>query len=68
MKNFWTKGRIALSVIFSVLLVDQLIKVAVKTGMYWHDSINAIGWLYDKLGIQAEPPTRFYIFFTEIIS
>ena len=33
MKNFWTKGRIALLVIFSVLIVDQLIKVAVKTGM-----------------------------------
>ncbi len=65
MKNFWTKGRIALLVIFSVLIVDQLIKVAVKTGMYWHESINAIGWLYDKLGIQAEPPTWFYIFFTE---
>lgn len=65
MKNFWTKGRIALLVIFSVLIVDQLIKVAVKTGMYWHDSVNAIGWLYDKLGIHAEPPTWFYIFFTE---
>ena len=65
MKNFWTRGRIALLVIFSVLVVDQWIKVAVKTGMYWHESINAIGWLYDKLGIQAEPPTWFYIFFTE---
>ena len=65
MKNFWTRGRIALLVIFSVLVVDQWIKVAVKTGMYWHESINAIGWLYDKLGIQAEPPTWFYILFTE---
>ena len=65
MKNFWTRGRIALLVIFLVLIVDQWIKVAVKTGMYWHESINAIGWLYDKLGIQAEPPTWFYIFFTE---
>ena len=65
MKNFWTKGRIALLVIFAVLIVDQWIKVAVKTGMYWHESINAIGWLYDKLGIRAEPPTWFYIFFAE---
>lgn len=65
MKNFFTKGRIALLVIFSVLIIDQAIKIAVKTQMYWHQSINSIGWLYEKLGITAQPPTWFYIYFTE---
>lgn len=65
MKEFFTKGRIALLVIFSVLIIDQVIKVAVKTQMYWHQSENAIGWLYEKLGILSEPPTWFYILFTE---
>ena len=40
MKNFFTKGRIALLVIFSVLIIDQVIKVIVKTHMYWHESIR----------------------------
>ncbi len=65
MKKVSSKGWIALIVIFSTLIIDQVIKVAVKTGMYWHESINAIGWLYDKLGIQTEPPTWFYIYFVE---
>lgn len=65
MKKFFTKGRIALLVIFSALIIDQVIKVAVKTQMYWHQSENAIGWLYEKLGILSEPPTWFYILFTE---
>ncbi len=51
MKEFFTKGRIALLVIFSVLMVDQVIKVLVKTNMYWHQSIHVADW--------------FQIFFTE---
>lgn len=65
MGKFFTKGRIALLVIGSALVIDQVIKVAVKTSMYKHEAINAIGWLYEKLGIQTEPPTWFYIYFTE---
>lgn len=65
MSRFFTKGRIALLVIFSVLIIDQVIKVAVKTQMYWHQSENVFKWLYDKLGIDAEPPTWFYLLFTE---
>lgn len=66
MKKFFTKGRIALLVIFSVLIVDQVIKVVVKTQMYWHQSENVIKWIYEKFGIvDAEPPTWFYIYFTE---
>ena len=51
MKNILTKGRISLLIIFSVLLIDQLIKVAVKTSMYFHESIHVTDW--------------FYIYFTE---
>lgn len=65
MGKIFTKGRIALLVIGSALVIDRVIKVAVKTSMYKHEAINAIGWLYDKLGIQTEPPTWFYIYFTE---
>ena len=65
MNKIFTKGRIALLVIITVLVIDQIIKIAVKTQMYWHQSENAIGWIYDKLGIDAVPPTWFYIYFTE---
>ncbi len=51
MKQFFTKGRVALLVIFSVLIVDQVIKVLVKTNMYWHESIHVADW--------------FQIYFTE---
>lgn len=51
MGKFFTKGRIALLVIFSVLLIDQIIKVYIKTHMYWHESIRITDW--------------FYIYFTE---
>ena len=66
MNKYLTKGRIALLVIFSVLIADQIIKIYVKTHMYWHQSENVIKWLYEKLSIvNAEPPTWFYIYFTE---
>ncbi|MBE6286790.1 MAG: lipoprotein signal peptidase [Mediterranea massiliensis] len=65
MNKYLTKGRIALLIIFSVLVIDQLIKVWVKTTMFFHQSENVFKWIYDKLGIDAEPPTWFYILFTE---
>ena len=51
MNKYLTKGRIALLVIFSVLIIDQVIKVYIKTHMYWHESIRITDW--------------FYIYFTE---
>ena len=51
MNNYLTKGRIALLVIFSVLIIDQIIKIYIKTHMYWHESIRVTDW--------------FYIYFTE---
>ena len=37
--------------VFSVLIIDQIIKIWIKTHMYWHESIRITDW--------------FYIFFTE---
>ena len=51
MKKLLTKGQIALIVIFSVLIIDQIIKIWIKTHMYWHESIRITNW--------------FYIYFTE---
>ncbi len=52
MKRILTKGQISVLIIFSVLFVDQFIKVLVKTNMYLHENIRVCGnW--------------FYIFFTE---
>lgn len=53
MSKLFTKGRIALLIIFSVLIIDQIIKVWIKTHMYWHESIRVTDW--------------FYIYFTENI-
>ena len=35
-----TQGRLALLIIFLVLVIDQWIKIAVKTHMYLHESIR----------------------------
>lgn len=51
MGTFFTKGRIAVFTILSVLVIDQVIKILVKTNMYWHESIRITDW--------------FYIYFTE---
>lgn len=51
MNKFFTKGRIAWLIILSVLIIDQVIKIWIKTHMYWHESIRVTDW--------------FYIFFTE---
>ena len=39
-------GWIALATIFAVLLIDQFIKIWVKTTMYWHESIRVTDWCY----------------------
>lgn len=51
MKKFFTKGRLSVIIILAVLIIDQIIKISVKTGMYWHENIRITDW--------------FYIFFTE---
>ena len=51
MKKLLSKGQLAILIIFSVLIIDQVIKILVKTKMYWHESIRVTDW--------------FYIYFTE---
>lgn len=51
MNKSLTKGRLAWLIILSVLVIDQVIKIWVKTHMYWHESRRITDW--------------FYIYFTE---
>ena len=51
MKRILTKGQLSLFVIFAVLIIDQIIKIWVKTHMFWHESIRITDW--------------FFIYFTE---
>lgn len=46
MKNFLTQGRLAALIVFVVLVIDQAIKICVKTGMYLHESIHVTDWFY----------------------
>jgi signal peptidase II len=46
MKKFFTKGHIALLVIIGTLIIDQVIKIIVKTHMYLHDNIRITDWFY----------------------
>ena len=51
MKKFLTKGQLSALIVIGVLVIDQIIKIWVKTNMYWHESIKITDW--------------FYIYFTE---
>ena len=51
MKKFLTKGQLSALIVIVVLIIDQIIKIWVKTNMYWHESIKITDW--------------FYIYFTE---
>ena len=41
-----TKGRMAVLVILAILLIDQIIKIWVKTSMTLHESIHITDWFY----------------------
>ena len=51
MNKLLTQGRISFLIVFLVLIIDQIIKISVKTSMYFHESIRVSDW--------------FYIYFTE---
>lgn len=51
MKKFLTQGRLVTLVVAGVLIIDQVIKILVKTNMYLHENIHVTDW--------------FYIYFTE---
>lgn len=51
MKGSLTKGQTAILIVSLVVIIDQVIKILVKTKMYLHESIRITDW--------------FYIYFTE---
>ena len=50
-RKFLTQGRLAAAIVVAVLVIDQLIKIAVKTQMLLYERIHVTDW--------------FYIYFTE---
>lgn len=46
MKKFFTQGRLAVFIILAVLIIDQIIKIVVKTNMSLHESIHITDWFY----------------------
>ena len=44
MNKFLTKGKAALLIVFGVIIIDQIIKILVKTNMFWHESIHITDW------------------------
>lgn len=51
MKISISKGQISVIIVLLVLIIDQAIKIWIKTNMYWHESIRITDW--------------FFIYFTE---
>lgn len=45
-KSLFTKGRVAALVVVAILLIDQAIKIWVKTSMALHESIRVFDWFY----------------------
>ena len=41
-----TRGRLAAILVVAILLIDQLIKLWVKTSMHLHESIHVFDWFY----------------------
>ena len=46
MKNILTRGRLAVLIIIAILLIDQVIKIWVKTSITLHESIHITDWFY----------------------
>lgn len=44
MKKLLTKGQLSVLIVFGILIIDQIIKILVKTNMYWHESIRITDW------------------------
>ena len=46
MKRYITDGKLAVIIVVLILLIDQIIKIAVKTNMALDDSIRIANWFY----------------------
>ncbi len=44
--KLFSKGLVACLVVVLLLVIDQIIKIEVKTGMYLHESIRVTDWFY----------------------
>ena len=44
--GLFTRGKISVVIIAAVILIDQLIKVMVKTNMFMHERIRIADWFY----------------------
>ena len=40
------KGIIALAIILTILVIDQIIKIYIKTHFYLHESYEVTSWFY----------------------
>ncbi|MBQ9215360.1 MAG: lipoprotein signal peptidase [Prevotella sp.] len=45
-KSFLTNGKLATLIVVAILLIDQAIKIWVKTSMTLHESIHIFDWFY----------------------
>ncbi len=46
LKPYITKGRLATLIVIAILLIDQAIKIWVKTSLMLHESIHVTDWFY----------------------
>jgi signal peptidase II len=46
LKQIVTKGRLAVLIVIAILLIDQIIKIWIKTHMALHESIHVTDWFY----------------------
>lgn len=70
MKNIFSKGQLSILIVLGILILDQIIKIGVKTNMYYSESIHITDWFYlhfienpgMAFGIQVIPKTIQTIF------
>ena len=46
MKRYITDGKLAIIIVVAILVIDQIIKILVKTNMALNDSIHIADWFY----------------------
>ena len=44
MKNILSKGQLSLLIVLGILILDQVIKIEVKTNMFYNESIHITDW------------------------
>ena len=46
MKKLLTREQLSVLIVVGILIIDQLIKILVKSDIYWHESIRITDWFY----------------------